>query len=238
MEFHIGCSGWSYGHWRDSFYRGVPQKRWLEHYAEQFSTVEINATHYRLPAEKTVRAWRDRAPDGFIFAVKASRTITHFKRLRDSERSLELLFSRARLLGEKLGPVLYQLPDDFAPDIGRLRDFLALLPQDLTHAFEFRHHGWWTREVFGLLREHHAAFCLYDRAEEETPFVATSPDVYVRFHGPHRGYAGGYSPRELERWAEGLRALRGVERCWVYFNNDVGGHAPVDAARFRDIVRG
>src|SRR4026209_2376965 len=98
MEFHIGCSGWSYGHWRDGFYRGVPEKRWLEHYAEQFSTVEINATHYRPPAEKTVRGWRARAPDGFIFAVKASRTITHFKRLRNSERSLELLFSRARLL--------------------------------------------------------------------------------------------------------------------------------------------
>jgi len=238
VEYRIGCSGWSYPHWRGSFYPpGVPAARWLEQYAPCFDTVELNNSFYRLPSEDAVRAWRERTRPGFTFAVKCSRLITHSKRLNDSEDLLATFFGRMRLLGDRLGPVLYQLPPKFARDDERLARFLALLPRDLEHVFEFRDESWWHDAVYALLRAHNASFCIYHMGESSTPVVATSREAYVRFHGPGEKYGGAYPRAQLARWRERIDALP-VRCAWVYFNNDVGGHAPRDAMTLRDLVGG
>jgi uncharacterized protein YecE (DUF72 family) len=236
MQVRVGCSGWSYRHWRDDFYPPkLPAKRWFEHYASVSDTVELNNSFYRLPTEAAVRSWREQAPPGFCFSVKASRFITHFRRLRDAKPSLDRFFERIRPLGARLGPVLYQLPPDFDRDDDRLEAFLELLPSGLTHVFEFRHANWWKEDLMALLREYGAAFCAFDMGKTSTPVVATARDFYMRFHGPENAYASGYSDAELERWAERIRDLD-VETAWLYFNNDVGGHAPRDALRLREIL--
>lgn len=233
MEFRVGCSGWSYQHWRGVFYpKGVPARRWLETYAGVFDTVEVNNTFYHLPSPDAVRAWRDETPPEFRFAVKASRLITHNKRLANSADLLETFFERVRLLGDRLGPVLYQLPANFKRNDERLAAFLAQLPRDLTHVFEFRDRSWWHDDVYALLRRHHAAFCIYNAADVTTPLVTTSRDAYVRFHGPRAMYGGGYSDRQLSGWARRIARLDAA-RAWVYFNNDAEGHAADDAARLR-----
>jgi uncharacterized protein YecE (DUF72 family) len=237
VEYRIGCSGWSYRHWRESFYpKGVPVRLWLEHYAAAFDTVELNNSFYHLPKEDDVRGWRERTPAGFCFSAKMSRLITHNKRLANSDELLETFFERMRGLGDRLGPVLHQLPPNFRRNDERLAAYLALLPRDLTHAFEFRHDSWWHDDVYALLREHGATFCIYNLGEQTTPLVATAPDAYVRFHGPEATFASGYTDRQLREWAARLSALHSVRRVWAYFNNDVGGHAPRDAVRLREIV--
>ena len=235
-EYRVGCSGWSDKHWRGDFYpRGVPVARWLEHYAQTFDTVELNDTFYRLPSEAAVKSWRERTPPDFCFSAKVSRLITHFRRLRNCEEALDLYLQRIRLLGGMLGPLLYQLPPNFECDIELLELFLALLPRDLSHVFEFRNVSWWRQEVYEALRRHDAAFCIYDMGKTATPLVATSPLAYVRLHGPQTPYSTGYTDAALEDWARRLRALRSDE-SWIYFNNDVGGHAPRDARRLRQIL--
>jgi uncharacterized protein YecE (DUF72 family) len=236
VSWHIGCSGWSYPHWRGEFYpKGLPQARWLERYAAEFNTVELNNSFYRLPSATSIDSWRERTPPGFCFSVKASRLITHSKRLANTADLLPNFFARIRPLGDRLGPVLYQLPPAFERDDARLGAFLALLPPDLTHVFEFRNESWWADPVYALLRRHRAAFCIYNLGRQTTPVVATAADVYVRFHGPQATFASGYNARQLREWRTRLERL-GAARVWAYFNNDVGGHAPRDAARLKQIV--
>ncbi len=237
VEYRIGCSGWSYKHWRGNFYpKALPASRWLEHYASCFDTVELNNTFYRLPSESAVRGWSGRSPPGFSFSVKVSRLITHYSRLRGVEEALQTFLDRIRPLGDRLGPLLYQTPPAFARDDARLSAFLSLLPPGLVHAFEFRNDSWWVDPVFDILREHGAAFCIYNMGEVSTPVVATCPDVYVRFHGPESSYASSYSEAALADWRRRLDSLSGGERAWVYFNNDVGGHAPRDALTLKRLV--
>jgi uncharacterized protein YecE (DUF72 family) len=234
VEYRIGCSGWSYRHWRDRFYpHGLPQRRWFEFYGARFDTVELNTTFYRLPAETAVRRWRDEAPEGFRFAAKASRYITHFKRLKDSEASLARFFGRLEVLGGLLGPVLYQLPPQMERDTARLGSFLDILPKGHPAAFEFRDNSWWTADVYDLLRKHGAAFVAYDMGGVSTPLVATSDTVYVRLHGPGEQYASGYTDRQLQAWLRNIDDLPGVKTAWVYFNNDLEGHAPRNAERMK-----
>ena len=237
---HVGTSGWTYKHWRGVFYpEDVPQRRWLEHYQQHFSTVELNATFYRLPQEQTFRRWAERSPDGFRFAVKGSRFITHMKRLRDAEDAALTFLSRARLLGGHLGPVLWQLPPSLERDIGLLREFVRLLPDDLTHAFEFRHRSWFADETYELLRERDCAFCTYHMRSDETPVLATADCAYVRFHGTESSYGGGYSDEAIRVWAQRIGDfLDGGREVWAYFNNDAGGHAVADARRLRAAVAG
>jgi uncharacterized protein YecE (DUF72 family) len=237
MDWRIGCSGWSYRHWKDDFYPpGLPQRLWFEHYARQFDTVELNTTFYRLPPETTVRHWAGEAPRGFRFAVKASRLITHYRRLKDCDDELETFFARMAPLAPNEGPILYQLPPQFERDDERLAAFLELLPTGHHHAFEFRHKSWWQPDVFELLRRSHAAFVMYDMGNAKTPAVATSAHAYLRFHGPGR-YSGGYSPEALREWRSRVEET-GATHGWVYFNNDLGGHAPRDARTFRDLCGG
>ncbi len=236
-RIRIGCSGWEYRHWRGSFYgAGLPQARWLERYAAEFETVELNATFYRLPEASTFDRWCERAPEGFRYAVKASRYLTHLKRLRNPGEPLERLWSRADRLAEHLGPMLYQLPPRWRRNTRRLEAFLAALPARRQHAVEFRDASWHHPDVYRLLERHGVALCLHDMPDAGAPVEPVGPFVYVRFHG--RGtYGGSYAPQTIGAWARRLAAWAAEGRdAWVYFNNDVGGHAPLDAVRLREAV--
>ncbi len=234
----VGCSGWQYRHWRGDFYPpALPQTRWLEHYAAVFDTVEVNATFYRLPDAATFRRWRARAPAGFVFAVKASRYLTHVRRLRDPAEALERLFARARLLGDTLGPVLYQLPPRWRIDLDRLAAFLDAVPRDALQAIEFRDPSWYDDATFALLERSGVALCLHDLGEAASPRRAVGPFLYVRFHGSVT-QGGGYTDAALRDWAAWLSAqAREGRAVYAYFNNDVGGHAPRNAATLRRLLR-
>lgn len=237
-QFRIGCSGWSYKHWRGDFYpRGLPARRWFEHYARQFDTVELNTTFYRLPSETAVASWREQAPPGFTFAVKASRLVTHFHRLTNADEAMRNLWDRIEPLGTHLGPMLFQLPPKFPADPTRLQAFLESLPRAIEPAFEFRDASWWNPEIYRVLERAGAAFAMFDMGETQTPVVATSKTAYLRFHGPGAKYHGSYSEEALRSWHRKLARLDGVTTAWVYFNNDIGGHAPRNAATFREIGR-
>jgi uncharacterized protein YecE (DUF72 family) len=231
----IGCSGWLYKHWRGGFYpAAVPQTRWFEHYAAAFDTVEINNSFYRLPERETFAAWAERAPRGFEFAVKASRFLTHMKKLKDPEEPIERLFSRMRALGSHLGPVLYQLPPGWKVDVDRFRYFLEALPPNVRHVVEFRDPSWYDPAIRRLMEHHQIALCLHDMAGSATGREATGPFVYVRFHGTSGRYGGAYSDARLRGWADWLNQRRDEGRdVYGYFNNDIGGHAPRDAIALR-----
>jgi uncharacterized protein YecE (DUF72 family) len=238
-RLRVGCSGWLYTHWRGSFYpRDLPQNRWLEHYSALFDTVELNNSFYRLPEAARFAAWRKATPAGFLFAVKASRYLTHMKKLKTPRGPLHRFFSRAKHLGKKLGPVLYQLPPRWRCDIERLRAFLGALPRQRRHAFEFRDTSWYGEEVFTALARARAALCLHDMRGSESPRRAVGPFGYVRFHGAGARYGGRYPGSELSEWADWIRGelLRGRD-VYAYFNNDWGGHAPRDALRLKEMMQ-
>lgn len=237
-EIRVGCSGWLYRHWRGSFYPAdLPQGRWLEHYASVFDTVEVNNTFYRLPETSTFAAWRDRTPRGFLFSVKASRFLTHMKKLKDPEEPLSRFFERASALERRLGPVLYQLPPRWPKNLGRLELFLAALPAGGTHVVEFREPSWYAEDVFAALENAGVGLCLHDMRGSESPRRFVGPVAYVRFHGSGARYGGRYPDSVLEEWADLLGGeIRRGRRVFAYFNNDSGGHAPRDAIRLREAV--
>jgi len=237
-RIHVGTSGWSYGHWRGLFYpEGLASGARLAYYAARFGTVEINRTFYSLPDASVIERWRDTAPPGFTFAVKAPRTITHMRRLRRSDALLADFVTRARGLGRTLGPLLFQLPEGLQRDTGLLRNFLDMLPRDLAYAFEFRDPTWFRDRVYDLLADREAAFCVYHLGDRETPPVVTAPFVYVRLHGLGTAYAGAYGREGLQRWADSCRAWATDEfDVRVYFNNDLGGAALSDAVALRNLV--
>jgi len=234
----IGTSGWHYGHWRNIFY---PQKmspaRMLAHYASEFDTVEINNTFYRLPETQTFTDWASVTPRGFRFAVKASRFITHIKRLRDPAEPIDRLFSRAAALGRRFGPVLFQLPPSWKFDEERLRDFLDQLPRDHQHVFELRDPTWYSPTTYKLLSDHNAALCVHDLKGEGWPAEVTANFIYLRLHGPTGAYHGKYSQPTLGRWARWIEGRAGkATDIYVYFNNDVGGHAITNARELRSML--
>jgi uncharacterized protein YecE (DUF72 family) len=233
----VGCSGWSYEHWKGRFYpERAAESSWLGLYVEAFDTVEVNATFYRLPRRSTVASWAARTPPDFTFAVKASRYLTHVKRLRDLPLGLVRLEERLEPLreAEKLGPVLWQLPATFRRDDERLATALSQLPEG-RHAFEFRHASWFAEEVYALLRSHGAALVVADRKGlPEAPWVDTAGWWYVRLHHGRAGRRGNYSRAELETWAERLRDRDGD--AYVYFNNDWEGFAVENAETLRDLL--
>jgi uncharacterized protein YecE (DUF72 family) len=242
-RYWVGTSGWVYPHWRGPFYpEGLPGSRWLDFYAARFSTVEINSSFYRLPKEKTFAGWGRKVPDDFRYAVKASRFITHIRRLKDCGEPVETFLGRARAMGENLGPVLYQMPPNFHRNEGNeavLVDFLSALPQDLRHVFEFRHDSWLNSEVFALLRLHNVGFCAYHMVDRQTPMEATTDFAYMRFHGSDTLYGGCYDEAELRDWAGRLRALPDdVEDVYVYFNNDALAFAVRNARELTRLLAG
>jgi uncharacterized protein YecE (DUF72 family) len=248
----VGCSGWQYEHWRGEFYPAeLAASRWFAHYALSFDTVEINSSFYRLPEAATFSRWRDQAPSRFLYAVKASRFLTHMKKLKDPDDPLRLFFDRARYLGPHLGPILYQLPPNLAINLERLEIFLEAIHRvwaDLpvgrpktarpSHTIEFRHSSWYDDRVYDLLRRHRVALCLHDMRGSATDRVAVGPFIYVRFHFGTRKYGGRYTDERLDQWAEWLAARHeeGMD-VFAYFNNDTGGHAPRDAVRLRTLIQ-
>jgi uncharacterized protein YecE (DUF72 family) len=224
----IGCSGWNYGHWRERVYpKGLPPSRWLEHYATLFDTVEVNATFYRLPLRSSVARWVEQTPPGFVFTVKASRYLTHIKRLTDLGPGLERFYERIAPLvrSPKLGPVLWQLPERFHRDDERLGGALERLPPG-RHCFEFRHPSWFVAEVYGLLRAHGAALVIGDTPKRPfQTYELTADWAFVRFHHGHRGRRGNYSEAELEEWARRIDRWRADVDVYAYFNNDWEGFA-------------
>jgi uncharacterized protein YecE (DUF72 family) len=230
-RFFIGTSGWHYEHWRGRFYpQGLAKSKWLEFYAQHFPTAELNNSFYRLPSENAFANWRDSSPHDFLFAVKVSRFITHIKKLRNADEAVNTFLSRATLLQEKLGPLLYQLPPNVKRNDEVLRSFLSILPQDLAHVFEFRNKSWLEDEVFQMLREHNVGFCVFDMPGLTTPLVATSDFAYIRFHGSTFMYGGCYSDEELQDWAQRIAEMsQGLKAAYIYFNNDAEAFAVQNA---------
>lgn len=236
---HVGTSGWNYKHWKGSFYPKVlPQKKWLAYYVEHFDTVEVNNTFYQLPEYTTFDTWRETVPRGFTFALKASRFITHMKKLKDPNTSSEKFFDRSERLEDKLGPILFQLPPGWQLNRERLAEFLEALPPAHRYVFEFRNESWEINEVYDLLRQYNIAFCMQDFRGKQSPREITADFTYVRMHGPGEiAYAGSYSDAALKKWAREIENRRQeLKDVYVYFNNDIGGCAVKDAMRLGELV--
>ena len=239
MPVLIGTSGWQYRDWRSSFYPAdLPQSRWLEYYADRFQVQEVNNAFYRLPEASTFTAWAERTPDDFVMVVKASRFLTHVKRLKDPEEPVQRFVERAACLGRKLGPVLLQLPPTMKADLGRLDRALGLFPSDWRLAVEFRHESWHTEETCAVLHRHGAAWCLADSPRRRVPAWRTSDWGYLRLHEgtgtPHPCYTRG----ALDRWAGRLADLHGPDAdVFVFFNNDPRACAVHDARVFAAACR-
>lgn len=237
-DLRIGTSGWHYADWWGPFYpKSVKKKEALDHYVTRFAAAELNAPFYRTPTEKAVETWRQSVPDDFRFAWKASKFITHWRRLIVNENSMNLLDDRVSRLGEKLGPILFQLPPQMAADRDRLATFLDALPAHRSYSFEFRHKSWYADAIFDVLSRHDASLCLSDHADAPAPREVTAQWVYVRLHGADGRYHGNYSPQALGRWASSIRGWHEEGRdVWCFFDNDVGAAAPVDAARLVELL--
>lgn len=235
LQYYIGTSGWHYDHWQYRFYpEKLTKAKWLEFYATIFTTVELNSSFYRLPSEAAFSAWHDSSPANFTFAVKVSRFITHIKRLRNSKEMVETFVSRAKILGEKLGPLLYQLPPNMRRNDEILDSFLSTLPQGMKHVFEFRHQSWLEDKVFGILHKHNAGFCVFDMPSVTCPLVATADFAYIRFHGSTGLYWSCYSDEELASWAKKLADLGAdLKAIYIYFNNDAEAFAVRNAMTLR-----
>jgi uncharacterized protein YecE (DUF72 family) len=231
LQYYIGTSGWHYDHWRGRFYpEGLPKAKWLEFYSRRFNTVELNNSFYRLPSEAAFASWYRSTPDDFTLAVKVSRFITHIKRLKDVEEPVANFMDRAKILKEKLGPLLYQLPPNMHRDDGRLESFLSVLPPGLKHVLEFRHQSWLDEGVFQILRRHKVGFCVFDMPGLTCPLAATADFAYLRFHGSTGLYYSSYSDEELAGWAKGLGGLAPeVRAVYIYFNNDAEAYAVKNA---------
>ncbi len=239
LHYYIGTSGWHYDHWRTRFYpEKLAKPKWLEFYASNFTTVELNNSFYKLPSEAAFAAWRDSSPANFTFAVKVSRFITHIKRLRDTKEAVDKFISRAQILGEKLGPLLYQLPPNMLRDDERLESFLSILPPGIKHVFEFRHQSWLEEPVFGILHKYNTGLCIFDMPSLSCPLVATADFVYVRFHGSTGLYSSCYSDEELADWAKRLADLAvNLKAVYIYFNNDAEAFAVRNAMTLRGYLQ-
>jgi len=225
LTIRVGTSGYNYTEWKGTFYPAdLPASKMLGFYSERFDTVEINATFYRMPTPKTLAGWAAGTPAGFVFALKAPQRITHFARLRNVDEPVRYFVDAAQTLGPKLGPILFQLPPNFARDVGRLTDLLALLPPGLRCAMEFRNESWFADEVYERLRCRNVALCIADTEKGTTPVVATADFGYLRLRDE------GYGDDELGRWVETIRAQRWHD-TWIYFKHEESGAGPAFAKR-------
>jgi len=232
VKFHVGTSGYNYPEWKGTFYpKDLPTSKMLPYYVERFTTVEINNTFYRMPSAKTATGWGAAAPAGFTFVLKAPQKITHFSRLRDVDQPLGFFCETAQTLGDKLGPLFFQLPPNFKKATDRLADVLAKLPPALRVAFEFRHESWFDDEVYALLRARNAALCIAATEEGVTPAVATADFGYLRLREVE------YSAEDLQRWLQTIRDIgAGWRDAYVFFKHEDSGTGPALARRFLEIA--
>ena len=237
-QIRVGTSGWSYDHWKGPFYPDhLAGEHMLAFYARHFLTTEINTSFYHLPARATLKRWRDATPADFLFTVKASRYITHMKKLGDPRRSVSTFLRRIRILGDKLGPILFQLPPRWRFNRERLSAFLDILSGEFRYAFEFRDRSWLNEEAYELLSRHGAALCIYELDGFLSPREITADTVYVRLHGPEGPYRGSYDERCLSGWATDLArwAARGGA-VYCYFDNDEHAYAVRNALRLQAML--
>lgn len=237
-KIHIGTSGWHYSHWSGVFYPGdLPDSQRLRFYQDRFHTVEVNNTFYQMPQKKTLRDWKETVAEDFIFSVKASRYITHMKKLKDPRKPISNFFGKIEALENNLGPVLFQLPPNWRVNPDRLKAFLECLPDGHRYTFEFRDPSWFDERVYSLLMEHRAALCIYDFDRLQSPRETTADFVYIRLHGPDGPYKGQYSTQSLAGWAGALSAWTGkVDEIFCYFDNDEAGYAAQDALRLQKML--
>jgi uncharacterized protein YecE (DUF72 family) len=237
-DIRVGCSGWNYKHWRERFYpKGVPVSRWFAFYAEHFDTVEINNSFYMLPKPETFAKWRDQAPPGFCYAVKANRFLTQAKKLKDCEEPIERMMGATRHLADRLGPMLYQLPPSLKINLDRLEQFLQLVPKDVANVFEFREKSWYVPATYELLERYGASFCAHDMAGSTSNRIAVGPVAYVRFHGGVGKYWGRYPDEALLSWGDWMvEQARSGRTVWAYFNNDIDAHAIHDAQTLKAML--
>jgi uncharacterized protein YecE (DUF72 family) len=238
VRYVIGTSGWHYDDWRGRFYpEKLPKNKWLEFYARHFPTVELNNSFYRLPSENAFTNWHATTPDGFIFAVKVSRYVTHIKRLKDAGEAMEKFTDKARILAEKLGPLLYQLPPNLHRDDALLEGFLSGLPGEFRHVIEFRHQSWLDEEVFKILRRLNIGLCIFDMPSLTSPLLATADFAYIRFHGSDSLYSSDYPESVMAEWSERISEMAGgLETVYIYFNNDIEGFAIKNAMTLRNYL--
>ena len=234
----VGTSGWSYPYWKGNFYpAGFPQKEQFNYYLRFFRTVEINNSFYKLPSAETFSTWAAAVPDGFLYAVKASRYITHMKKLKDPVQSLEKFMHAVNFLEDRLGPILFQLPPFWKLNLDRLREFLEVLPKGYRYAFEFRNESWYDERVYELLAAHNIAFCIYELEYHQSPVPLTADFVYVRLHGPEGKYAGSYSDEALQEWCKQAKEWQSQGKdVYIYFDNDQNGYAGFNARALKEMV--
>lgn len=236
-RYHIGTSGFHYKHWRGAFYPDtLPQTQWLDYYSHRFDTVEINNSFYKLPSESTLLHWAQAVPENFLFSVKGSRFITHNKKLLDPAVHLPRFLAPIRALGDKLGPIVFQLPPAWRLNLTRLEAFLAQWPAALDLAIEFRNPTWHCAAVYDLLRAHRVAFCIFDIGGFTSPLSLTANFTYLRLHGPGAPYWDAYDEPALAGWAAQLQQWSFLEDIYVYFDNDHLGYAAANAARLKMLL--
>jgi uncharacterized protein YecE (DUF72 family) len=239
LTFHIGTSGWAYNHWGGKFYpEELPKKEWFNYYKKHLDTVELNTTFYHLPKKSTFESWENNAPRGFIYAIKASRYITHIKKLDDPEPSVKKLFDSVEGMTSKAGPILFQLPPGWKYNSERLAYFLNVLPKNYKYAFEFRNETWWNDEALSLLKKYNAAFCMFELAGVVTPRHLTADFAYIRLHGPGNKYKGSYSDETLEQWAGYFFSWnKTLKKIFCYFDNDDSAFAVFNAIKLNEIIK-
>jgi len=237
-NINVGTSGWNYEHWKGLFYpKDLAQDAWFDYYQEHFKTVEINNTFYQLPEEETFESWKEQARNEFIYAVKANRYITHMKKLKDPHEPMKNFLSRAEILKENLGPILWQLPPRWHANPERLEDFVQLLPVEIDHVFEFRDPDWFQEKIREILERNEMIFCIHDKEEVGCPNWFTTSTVYLRFHGSQGDYGGRYGKDALRPWADQIRDWRdGGRSIFAYFNNDESGSALKDVKALLELL--
>ncbi len=237
-KIHIGTSGWHYEHWIGTYYpEKIKGKEKIEYYQKDFQTVEINNTFYEIPEDKTFKDWKNAVPEDFVFAVKASRYITHMKKLIVDHESLDRFFSGIENLEKKVGAILFQLPPKWNVNRDRLEKFIQELPKNRRYAFEFRDHSWYDDSVYQLLEENNCSFCIYDLAGHQSPIKVTADFVYIRLHGPGDKYKGKYYKPTLEKWADRCRDWQQDRKdVFLYFDNDEDGNAAFNAKELIEIL--
>jgi len=233
---YVGCSGWRYWKWRDSFYADVPQAKWFEHYSAIFHTVEINASFYSWPTVANVQAWRRQSGGrSFVYTVKVCELITHVKRFKGTKTLIRDSGLIADILGEQMGCFLFQLPPSHRYTKARLDAIVSQLDPARRNAVEFRHQSWWNEKVYRAFRRAGIIFCSCSGPRLPDELIRTADEVYVRLHGPKRWYRHNYSDEELRKWSDRIKAS-GAKRAWIYFNNDYNAHAPGNARSMNDLL--
>ena len=234
----IGTSGWMYNHWKKIFYpENVSNENMLKYYAGRFTTVEVNNTFYKVPTIKTIQNWANNTPDRFKFVIKANQFITHRKYLKDGKENVNNFLNIIKILDQKLGPILFQLPPNWKINFERIKEFVENLPKDYLYTFEMRNPSWYVQDVFDLFKKHNIALCIHDFYDEIAPEKITANFTYLRFHGPKGPYFGKYSPDQLDQWAKKIHEwIQQDIGVFVYFNNDAYGWAIENALELKNLL--